>query len=82
MALKAFRSGEELRIAYEYTDGIKEQFEKAISNAIKHLEKADSLSHKQTEFKDSLDDDLRNISGIIRKIKNIKDEIESGKLGI
>lgn len=81
-ALKAFRSGEELKIAYEYTDGIKEQFDRAIENAIKHLEKADSLSHKQTEFNESLDDDLKNISGIIRKIKNIKDEIESDKLGI
>jgi Xaa-Pro aminopeptidase len=82
LALKAFRDGEELKIAFEYTDGIKEQFERAIENAIKYLEKADSLSHKQSEFKESLDDDLKNISGIIRKIKNIKDEIESDKLGI
>lgn len=81
-ALNAFRQGEELRIAYEYTDGIKEQFERAIENAIKHLEKADSLSHKQVEFKKSLEDDLKNISGIIRKIKSIKDEIESDNLGI
>ncbi len=83
LALEAFRSGAELKVAYEYTDGIKEQFEKAIDDSIKHLEKADSLSHKQTEFRDTLDDDLRNISGIIRKIKSVKDEIESDeKLGL
>ena len=58
-------------------------FEKAIDYAIKHLEKADSLSHKQTKFKKSLEDDLKNISGIIRKIKSVKDEVESeDKLGI
>jgi hypothetical protein len=82
-ALEIFRGGEELKIAYEYTDGIKEQFEKAIDDAIKHLEKADSLSHKQIEFRESLEDDLKNISGIIRKIKSVKDEVESeDKLGI
>lgn len=82
-ALEIFRGGEDLKVAYEYTDGIKEQFEKAIDDAIKHLEKADSLSHKQTEFRESLDDNLKNISGIIRKIKSVKDEVESeDKLGI
>jgi len=82
-ALKSFREGTDIRIAYEYTDGIKLQFENSIDNAIKYLEKADGLSHKQVEFRDTLDDNLRNISGIINKIKRVKDELESeNKLGI
>lgn len=78
-ALKSFQSGDSLRVAYELTDGIKEQFEKSIDEAINHLAKADSLCHKQSEFRESLNDDLRNISSLIRKIKNVKDEIESDK---
>jgi hypothetical protein len=64
-AIQVFREGTPIRIAVEYTDDIKEQFEKAVQAAINNLEKADSLSHKQTQFDERLDDYLRNINLII-----------------
>lgn len=80
IALKAFRGGEKLSIAFELTDGINEQFNKAINDAVKQLERADSLTHKLNEFYPELIEDLNNINRIIRKIKTVKDEFELGKL--
>jgi hypothetical protein len=80
IALRAFRGGEKLSIAFELTDGISEQFNKAINDAVKQLERADSLTHKLNEFYPGLIEDLNNINRIIRKIKTVKDEFELGKL--
>jgi hypothetical protein len=76
-AIQVFRDGTPIRVAVEFTDDIKEQFENAVQSAINNLEKADSLSHKQTEFDERLDEDLRSISSIIRKIKSVKDDLEA-----
>jgi hypothetical protein len=80
LALKAFRDGEKLFKAFEFTDGINEQFQNAISEAAIQLEKADSLTHKVNGFYVGLIDDLLNINKIIRKIKTVKEELESDKL--
>lgn len=79
-ALAVFREGEKLFKAFEYTDGINEQFQNAISSAVNQLEKADSLSHKVNGFYSGLMDDLQNLNKIIRKIKSVKDELESGNI--
>ncbi|MCF6268080.1 MAG: hypothetical protein L3J41_00015 [Melioribacteraceae bacterium] len=76
-ALNVFRNGEKLFKAFEYTDGIDEQFRNAINEAVKQLEKADSLTHKVNNFYSALIDDLQNINKIIRKIKTVKDELET-----
>lgn len=80
LALKAFRDGEKLFKAFEFTDGINEQFQNAILEATVQLEKADSLTHKVNGFYSGLMDDLLNINKIIRKIKTVKDELETDKL--
>jgi hypothetical protein len=79
IALEVFRSGEKLFKAYEYTDGINEQFQNSISEALSQLEKADGLTHKLSSFYSGLVDDLMNINKIIRKIKTIKEEFEANK---
>ena len=43
-ALKAFRDGENLFVAIEFTDEFDVQFENAIKNSIRHMEKADLLT--------------------------------------
>lgn len=79
LALKAFRDGERLFKAFELTDGVNEQFQNAIGEAAIQLEKADSLTHKVNGFYVGLIDDLQNINKIIRKIKTVKEELESDK---
>lgn len=72
-ALKAFRDGENLFIAIEFTDEFDVQFENAIKNAIKQMEKADLLTVKIQRFYSNLDNDLNEIYQRIRKIKSAKE---------
>ncbi|MBP8993990.1 MAG: hypothetical protein KBG30_09280, partial [Bacteroidales bacterium] len=71
-ALKAFRDGENLFVAIEFTDEFDVQFENAIKNAIRQMEKADLLTVKVVHFYSSLDDDLNEIYQRIKKIKSAK----------
>jgi hypothetical protein len=79
MALQAFRSGENLFNAIEFTDEFNVQFENAMKNAINQLRKADSLTIKTNKLYANLLDDLVEINRIVRKIKTVRDEIEAGK---
>jgi hypothetical protein len=78
-ALQAFRSGESLFTAIEYTDEFDIQFENTMKNAINQLRKADSLTVKTSKLYANLLDDLAEINRIIRKIKIVRDDIEAGK---
>ncbi|HNY45053.1 MAG TPA: ParB/Srx family N-terminal domain-containing protein [Bacteroidales bacterium] len=71
-ALKAFRDGENLFVAIEFTDEFDVQFENAIKNSIRHMEKADLLTVKVVHFYSSLDEDLNEIYQRIKKIKSAK----------
>jgi len=79
MALKAFKSGESLFSAVEFTDEFDIQFENAMKNAINQLRKADNLTTKTKKLYPNLIDDLVEINRIVRKIKTVKDEFEAGK---
>ena len=79
-ALKAFREGKDLFIAVEFTDEYDVQFENAIKNAINQLTKADNLTTKIKRMYPNLSDDLEQVNRIIRKIKNVKDDFEAGRL--
>lgn len=79
-AMKIFLNGEKLFKALEYTDEIDQQFQNAISKAISNFEHADSLTHKVNRFYSGLMEDLQNANRIIRKIKTVKDEFESGEI--
>jgi hypothetical protein len=72
VALRAFRSGEKLSSALEYTDTYEIQFKIAIENAIRQMEKADLLTVKIENFYDGLDNDLNEIYQRIKKIKSAK----------
>jgi len=72
-ALKAFRDGENLFIAIEFTDEFDIQFENAVKNAITQMEKADLLTVKTKHFYASLDSDLNEINRRIKKIKLAKE---------
>jgi hypothetical protein len=78
-ALKAFRDGENLFTAIEYTDEFDIQFENAMKNAINQLKKADSLTTKADKIYANLLDDLVEINKIVRKIKTVTDDIKAGK---
>ncbi len=79
MALQAFRSGESLFDAIEFTDEFDVQFENAMRNAVNLLKKADGLTTKAKRLYSNLLDDLVEINRIVRKIKTVKDEIDAGK---
>ena len=79
LALKAFRSGEKLFNAIEYTDEFEVQFENAMKNALNQLERADSLTVKIKRIYSNLFEDLKNINRILRKIRTVGDEIEGGR---
>jgi hypothetical protein len=79
MALQAFRAGESLFNAIEFTDEFDVRFEKAIRNAVNQLKNADSLTTKTKKLYANLLDDLVEINRIVRKIKIVKDDIDAGK---
>lgn len=79
VALQAFKSGENLFVAIEYTDEFDIQFENAMKSAINQLKKADNLTTKANRLYSNLLDDLVEINRIVRKIKTVRDDIEAGK---
>ncbi len=79
MALRAFKAGEDLFTAIEFTDEFDIQFENAMKNAINQLKKADGLTTRIKRPYSNLLDDLTEINRIVRKIKTVKDDFESGK---
>ncbi len=79
MALHAFKLGESLFNAIEFTDEFDIQFENAMKNAINQLKKADGLTTKTKRLYPNLLDDLVEINRIVRKIKTVKDELEAGR---
>ncbi len=78
-AKEAFISGEKLFKALEYTDDINQQFQNAINEALSQLERADSITHKVNGFYSGLLNDLQSIYRISKKIRTIKEELESEK---
>lgn len=72
-ALEAFRRGDKISIALEYTDEIDKQFQYAIENALRQMEKADLLTVKVNHFYVSLSNDLTEIYQRIKKIKSAKE---------
>lgn len=76
-ALVAFEEGRvSLDKAHKLTENIDKIFITSIRNALTELERADGISHKVKNFQIGLDDELREILILIRKIKSAKDKFE------
>lgn len=76
-ALRAFRDdGKRLSDAFELTEEMEVVFINCITTALDSLETADGLTHKLNTFYGSLDEDLRGISRLVRKIKSAREEAE------
>lgn len=73
-ALTAFCDGKPLNDAYELTAEIDSLFVGFVVEAKSKLEQADSLTHVVGEFYDSLDDDLKSISRLVKKIRSASEE--------
>lgn len=80
-ALKAFRDGETISIAVEYTDEYDQQFQYTIIKALESLERADLLTPKVTVFYDNLISDLEEIYRRIVKIKSEKVQRDNTGIG-
>lgn len=78
-ALAAFKDGMSLNKAYQLTEDIDALFSDAVAEALSNLEHADSISHKVKRFAANLNDDLREINKLIKKIKSAKDEFENAE---
>jgi acyl carrier protein len=75
IALKAFdEENDSLDKAYELTEDINQLIETSIGKALNELELADGLTHKASSFYTSLEDDLRQLIKLARKIKQAKDD--------
>jgi hypothetical protein len=75
IALKAFEiEGETLERAYELTEDINQLFENSINKALVEMETADGITHKVSSFQSGLEEDLKTIIKLSRKIKQSKDE--------
>ncbi len=80
-ALKAFeKQGLDIDSAYELTEDIDGIFMNSIRKALTELEQADRISHKVKKFNSALNDDLGQISKLVRKIKTTKDEFKNFEL--
>ncbi|MFN8671851.1 MAG: hypothetical protein U0457_07150 [Candidatus Sericytochromatia bacterium] len=78
-ALESFKKGENLFKSLELTEEINHQFKKSVEESLKLLETADNLSNKVNEFYSELENDLKEINKIIKKIRTLKQDIESEK---
>lgn len=76
-ALEAFKSGENINVAVEYTDVYDEQFRNTVIKALDSLVRADMLTPKVSVFYDGLISDLSEINQRIRKIKREKEQRDS-----
>lgn len=80
-ALQAFADeGRSLKEAYELTPDIRRIFRDSIARAIVDLERADGVTHKLPAFYGGLEDDLKSIARLIRKIKDAKDQLATSEI--
>ncbi|MCP4763179.1 MAG: ParB N-terminal domain-containing protein [archaeon] len=75
-AFEAFEDGYSLNNAHQLTEDIDKIFMDSIRNALTELEQADGIIHKVKSFQKGLNDELRDILKLVRKIKLAKDEFE------
>jgi hypothetical protein len=61
--------------AFTYTEDFTESFSGAIVNALSNLKRADNLSHKLNYFYSNVEEDLREVINLARKIKSVSDSI-------
>lgn len=73
-ALQAFRDGKSLSEAIFLTQHIEKIFNDSITKALNFLKEADNMVHKLDSFNTTLEEDLREIAGLCRKIKTVKDQ--------
>lgn len=79
-AFEAFANdGKPLREAFELTDDNEQVFLDLIVKAVSSLKTANSMTHSLDEFYESLADDLRSISRLIRSIRRAKEEMEDAE---
>jgi hypothetical protein len=76
-AFDAFANqGKPLKEAYELTDELENVFVDCMTKAISYLESADGITHKLPTFYPALDDDLRQIAKLIKKIRAAASEAD------
>lgn len=81
VALKAFKEGATIYMAYELTNDIDLQFENKVKEALLAIEQADRLSNKAKQFYKELTEDLKTISQIAYKINGFKNQREASQDG-
>ncbi len=69
-ALEAFRDGASLEKAYSMTSDFESQFVSAISNSLSELERADSLVINVTSYYSTIQEDLKSIRKLAKKISD------------
>lgn len=74
VALQAFRDGKTLEEAIFLTQHIENIFNDSIKKGLYYLQEADNMVHKMDAFYENIDDDLKEIVTLCRKIKTIKDQ--------
>jgi len=76
-AFDAFANqGKPLKDAYDLTDELGNVFVDCMTKAISYLESADGITHKLPSFYSALDDDLRQIAKLIKKIRAAASEAD------
>ena len=73
-ALKAFESGKSLRDAHGLTREIGALLMNSVVQAKSSLEQADRLTHLVDELYDTLDDDLKSIARLVKKLRAASEE--------
>lgn len=77
-ALDAFRQGVPLKKALEYTEDLADMFHDSVFKSSEYLAQADQVVHKvdKKEFKDSVNEELRNIVRLCKKIRMAIEDVE------
>ena len=73
-ALDAFRNGKTLDEALFLTFEVERIFNDSIRKSLAYLQEADNMVHKLEKFPITLDEDLKEIVGLCKKIKLVKNE--------
>ncbi len=73
-ALDAFRNGKTLDEALFLTLEVERIFYDSIRKSLSYLQEADNMVHKLEKFPITLDEDLKEIVGLCKKIKLVKNE--------
>jgi hypothetical protein len=73
-ALDAFRNGKTLDESLFLTLEVERIFNDSIRKSLSYLQEADNMVHKLEKFPITLDEDLKEIVGLCRKIKLVKNE--------